>query len=112
MGYRQRGGFGQQGQTYRGGITITPIDQLVKNTKVEVTYSDGTSGSYDTDYGTGDNRKIEVSSGEYSRSGSTGTWIGASTDAITFTNGFRINGYNRYNFPYITGIKVTYEAVQ
>ncbi len=111
MGYRQQGGYGQQGQTYRGGITITPIDRLVKITKVEVTYSSDNRGSYDTDYGTGNNRKIEVSSGEYSRSGSTGTWIGASTDAITFTNGFRINS-NRYNFPYITGIKVTYEAVQ
>lgn len=104
MGRQTQGGPGQQGQTYLGGITVTP-DDGIKITGITVTYSDATYGSYDTDY----NPVVSVSSGSYSRSGSTGTWTGSSSSAVTITNGYRYY-QNRYYFPRITSIAVTYEA--
>lgn len=100
------------GDTYRGKITITPEDGI-KITGITVNYSDGTYGAYDTDYSTGNNRAIEVSSGSYNRNGATGTWTGSTTDAVTFINGYRIQGGfigNTYYFPRITSIVVTYAA--
>ncbi len=98
--------LGREGRwnTYRGSITITPLNGIII-TGITVTYSDATYGSYDTDYSTA----VEVSPGTYSRNGSTGTWTGSSSSAVTFTNGYR-NNYGYYYFPRITNIEVTYEV--
>ena len=95
-------------EIYRGNITITPKDGI-KITGITVTYSDNKSRSYDTDYSTGDNRALEVSSGSYRSNGATVTWTGTSSDPIVFTNGYMISSGD-YNFPRITRIVVTYAA--
>ena len=92
-------------QVVRGSITVTPLNGMVI-TGITVNYSSATYGSYDTDY----NPKVSVSSGSYSRDGETGTWTGSSTEAVTFTNGYRSN-YGNYYFPRIQSIVVSYEAV-
>lgn len=94
--------------TNRGSITVTPVDGI-KITGITVTYSDNTFRSYDTDFSTGNNRALEVSSGSYRSNGATVTWTGTSSDPIVFTNGYRING-GQYYFPRITSIVVTYAA--
>lgn len=89
----------------RGGITVTPAEGI-KITGITITYSDATYASYD--FG---NTRVTVTPGTYTDSGSgIGTWTGTSTSAITFTNGYR-NNSGTYNFPRITSIVVTYEAI-
>lgn len=96
-------------QAVRGSFTVTPVAGF-KITGIVVTYTDSTYGSYDTDYNTGYNVSVTVSSGTYSRSGATGTWEGTSTQAVTFNNGYRISGGILYT-PRISSIKVTYEPI-
>ena len=86
----------------RGSITITPSNGMVI-TGITINYSDATYGSYDTDY----NPQVSVSSGSYSRNGATGTWTGSSSEAVTFTNGYR-NYNGNYYFPRIRSIVVNY----
>lgn len=93
-------------QTYRGGITVTPQEGF-KITQIKITYSDDTNAG--RDFG---NTPVSVTPGTYTRDGNsnTATWTGSSTGAVTFTNGYQNNG-NTYNFPRITSIVVTYEAI-
>lgn len=107
-GYIQMG-LVQNYNAVRGSFTVTPIAGM-KITGITVTYSSSTYGSYDTDYNTGNNVSVTVSSGTYSRSGSTGTWVGSSAQAVTFNNGYRIYGGYLYT-PRITSIQVTYEPI-
>ncbi len=107
MGYRS--GNWQSYSFNRGSITVTPAAGL-KITGITVTYVSSTSGSYDTDYYTGNNVSVTVSDGTYTRLGATGTWTGSSIEPVTFNNGYRINGGSFYA-PQITSIQVTYEAI-
>lgn len=93
-------------QTYRGGITVTPQEGF-KITQIKITYSDATYAG--RDFG---NTPVSVTPGTYTRDGNsnTATWTGSSTGVVTFTNGYQNNG-NTYNFPRITSIVVTYEAI-
>lgn len=93
----------------RGSFTVTPSAGL-KITGITVTYTNGTYGSYDTDYSTGDNVSVTVSSGRYSRSGATGTWTGSSTEPVVFNNGYATSGGDMYA-PRITSIQVTYAPI-
>ena len=92
----------------QGGITVTPVAGI-KITGITITYSDATSAGYD--FG---NTRVTVTPGTYTNTSSgttgTGTWTGTSTSAITFTNGY-LNSSGTYNFPRITSIEVTYEAI-
>ena len=93
----------------RGSFTVTPAAGL-KITGITVTYTSNTYGSYDTDYNTGNNVSVTVSSGSYSRNGATGTWTGSSSEPVTFNNGYRIYNGTLYT-PRITSIQVTYEPI-
>jgi hypothetical protein len=89
----------------RGSFTVTPIAGM-KITGITVKYSDSTYGEYDTNH----DPSVTVSAGNYTRSGNTGTWTGSSTQAVTFTNGYRLYWGSAY-YPRITSIQVTYEPI-
>ena len=99
-------GYSVEYVPYRGGITVTPAENI-RITGITVTYSDATNAGYD--FG---NTPVTVTPGTYVRTGNntaTGQWTGPATEEITFTNGYQINDGN-YNFSRITRIVVTYEA--
>ena len=107
-----RTGTGWNAQTNTGSITVTPQSGF-KITQIKVTYTSSTTAGYDF---TGDN-SVSVNTGSYNRdsnTSSTATWTGSSTGDVVFNNGYTTSGNwtnTSYNFPQISSIEVTYEAI-
>ena len=93
--YIQVGGNGSNGT-----MTVSSGNGS-KITGIEVTFSSSSSSYYDYTSG-----PVSVTSGNYSKSGTTGTWSGV-TDNVTLT--FTLSDQN--DRPRITAIKVTYVSL-
>ena len=94
-------GYRLNRNNYQGTIVITPTNGA-KITEVTVTYN------YSLDY----YQQPSANSGTYAVSGTTGTWAGSATSAITLTMGYEVDqgwGYVNYNFPQIKSISVVCE---
>jgi len=86
----------------QGTIVITPTNGA-KITEVIVTYNNNSLTYY---------QQPSANPGTYAVSGTTGTWTGSTTSAITLTMGYQRTGnqWNRtYTFPQIKSISVVYE---
>ena len=79
---------------YNGKVEVTP-PAGASVTSIVITYSSNARYSRGTGY--------SVSAGSYTVSGSTGTWTGNSSSAVTLTI-----GHDGNNWPITTGVQVTY----